>query len=506
MVQSNSVAQQPPPFLTKALSCLLLMIGGVSAAAQASTAERWSERSYGVSLMPPVGANRVEGQNVRWDAPQGYSIEFEIVTSETPVLLQQFAESSLVQMGFAQSTPRLLDAAGEPTEKPPISERIGDRPAIRMYFIINETDKPAWFNRPGSGAKRNSDWFYGQTIIMLEPHAAVVLKLYASLDAAPAGREALEKVLASIQVPLGDELNLIREQHVQAGDDWLQKVSTDALRGVLPTDQWYRLILGDQDVGHVHLRSSSDPADLRRFKHEPPGTFVLIEKREYLDAVALDTRTELFLHDDGRRELWTTKTTLRPPGPAPGNNQQGGGLNRPGLPQLNETQAVTWAETGLRGDQTIHGQPVNAITVVSEAPPASAMVRQVEAHERFVGKPVKNDVRGRVATQEWVAPDRAYLSQIHVWVLGALLPAEEAVYCFSAYHPPSGQPGLHTVEVKPQPDGGLIVLDRPTSRLGPTRSVYDAQRRLVERVWPGGLRLVPTTPEDLAGVWGITVR
>lgn len=469
--------------------------------ARADETPRWSESSYGVSLIPPPEATQIEGPTVRWSDPRGFAIGFEIVHSEAPVGLQQVASSALVQMGFAPGSPRLLGPDGEPSDTPPVPERLGDRPALKMYFEMDEQADSDALVKLGIEQKGRSDWFYGQAIIMLEPHAAVVIKLFATLDAADAGRDAFDAVLASVKVPLGEDLNAIREVRVQAGEAWLKNVTPGALRAVLPEEQWYRLIHDGRDVGHLHLRCSAAPDDLRRFGYEPPGLFVLLERRERLDGLALDTRTELYLHDGGRREMWNTKTTLRT-----GDAEKVGKPPRPGLPTRSEAQTITWAETGIRGDQMVRGRNVNAITVVNEAPPASRVVNQIEAHERFVGKPVDNDLRGRVKTAEWVAPDRAYLSQIHVWVLGALLPAEPAVYCFSAYHPDSGRPGLRTVEVQPQPDGTLVVLDRPTSRTSPIRHVYDAQRNLIESVTPQGITIRPTTPSELAEAWGIELK
>lgn len=481
-----------------------MVVSTAVAGARADEPARWSEFSYGVSLVPPPDAVRAEGSTTRWIDPRGFLIGFEIVTSEAPVGLQQVAASALVQMGFAPGTPRLLGPDGEPGDQPPMPERLGDRPALKMYFEMDAKNDSQALVKLGIDQQIKSDWFYGQAIIMLEPHAAVVIKLYANLDAADAGREAFEAVLASLHIPLGDELNEMREARVEAGEAWLNNVTIGALRAVLPEERWYRIVHDGKDVGHLHLRSSSNPDDLRRFDYEPPGLFVLLERREHLDGWVLDTRTELYLHDEGRREMWSTKTTLRSDD---ADNPAGRGNSaRPGLPTRAQSQAITWAETGVRGDQQVHGRDINAITVINEAPPHSEVVNQIESHERFVGKRVKSDVRGRVRTSEWVAPDRGYLSQIHVWALGSLLPAEPAVYCFSAYHPGSAKPGLRTVEVQPRADGKLVVLDRPNSRTSPTRHVYDSERKLIESVTPQGVAIRPTTPSELAEIWGIDLK
>lgn len=464
--------------------------------------DRWSESGYGVSLSPPPGTVQTEGRAVTWIDPRGFSISFEIVYSDLPVGLEAMTANAMVQMGFAQATPRMLNADGQPADKPPRTERLGDRPAVRMYFELDQQDKPDWFYELSNLDKGDQpSWFYGQAIVMLEPHAAVIIKLTALRENEKIGRDAFIQVLDSLTIPLASELDEMREVRVEKADQWLQSTTPEAWAQALPSDQWYRLIHRGEEVGYVRLRSSRNPDDLRKEKQEAPGTLVIIDRREYVNDRALDTRSVLYAHDDTQREYWETKTTLRAA-------TKPAGLNvRPA------SQPLTWVQIGIRGTQQVQrrdldGNPIkrnlNVITVISETPPSSDAVQQIQSHERFTGKQTVGNIRGQVdENQEWVAPERSYLSQLQVWALGTMLPAEPGVYNFSAYHPDSGKPGLRTVEVRLQDDGGLIVLDRPTSRVSPIRSVYDADRKLVERVTPQGTRLVPTTPEELAEVWGI---
>ncbi len=487
---------------------LVLGLAVLAPSSHSQDAPRWSEAGYGVSLTPPPNTAQVENGAVSWIDARGFSISFEIVGSDLPVGLEDMTANALVQMGFAQATPRMLDADGQPADQRPIPERIADRPAVRMYFSLDQQDKPDWFYEMSNLVKdEQPSFFYGQAIVMLEPHAAVVIKLVTVEDARQPGQEAFEAVVDSLDIPLASELDARREERVERADQWLSTTLPEDWAKVLPRDQWYRLIFRDQDLGHVRVRSTRDPADLRRFDQEPPGTLMVIDRREYVDDHVLDSRSVLFLHDDNQRELWETKTTLRP-GVAPQAKPAGLNAERGG-------QAVTWVQIGIRGSQQVRrrdldGNPLernlNVITVITETPPTTAALNQIAAHERFTGRSNAANVRGKIApNQEFVAPDRSYLSQLQVWALGAMLPATRETYCFSAYHPDSGQPGLRTVEVVPQDDGGVVVLDRPTSRLSPTRSVYDADRNLVERVTPQGVRLVPTTPEELAGVWGVAL-
>lgn len=494
---------------------VLIGWGLLTPAAVGQDAPRWSEAGYGISLTPPPNTAQVEGQEVTWIDARGFSISFEIIGSDVPVGLEEMTASALVQLGFAQATPRLLDDEGQPTDQRPTAQRLADRPAVRMYFSLDQQDKPDWFYEMSNLDKdQQQSWFYGQAIVMLEPYAAAVIKLSAVEGARQAGQDAFEALLDTIDIPPPAELDALREQRVERADEWLNTTQPQDWAQALPRDQWYRLIHRDRDIGHIRVRSTRDPADLRRFNQEAPGTILVIDQREYLDDHALDSRSVFYLHDDNQREFWETKTTLRP-----------GVTAQAATTWLNtnsDTQPVTWVQIGIRGTQQVRrrdldGNPIqrnlNVITVISETPPNSAAIKQIQSHERFTGKSSSAKVRGKIApNQEFVAPQRSYLAQLQVWALGAMLPVdleasdESRVFCFSAYHPDSGKPGLRTVEFVPQDDGGLVVFDRPTSKLSPTRSVYDADRNLVERVTPQGTRMLPATPDELAEVWGVRLN
>ncbi|MEM9915657.1 MAG: hypothetical protein AAF911_11910 [Planctomycetota bacterium] len=483
-----------------------LLMAEIAGSARGQDAPRWSEVGYGVSLTPPPETVQIEGRAVTWLDPRGFSVSFEIAYSDQSVDLETMTANAMVQMGFAQATPRLLDAQGRPTDKPPLPVRIADRPAVLMYFELDQQDKPDWFYEL-SNLKREDQlaWFYAQAIVMLEPHAAVIVKLTATRDNQEIGQEAFEQVVASLNVPLASELDEIREARVEKADAWLKSTTPEAWAAALPRDQWYRLIFREKDIGHVRLRSTRDPAELNRIGQEAPGTVAVVDRREYLGEQTLDTRSILYAHDDNEREYWETTTTLRP------------SAKPRGLAAGGQMQPLTWVHIGIRGTRQVSARNaegdtvqrnLNVVTIISETPPNADAVRQILNHERFRGDQDAGNIRGHVdENQEWVAPDRSYLSQMQVWTLGKMLPHDEAgVYCFSAYHSDTGKPGLRTVEVRPLDDGGWVVFDRPTSKLSPTRSVYNADGQLVERVTPQGVRLVPTTPEELAEVWGITLK
>ncbi|MEM1107457.1 MAG: hypothetical protein AAGH99_02070 [Planctomycetota bacterium] len=489
--------------------CLILVLLYATVSVEADEGQRWSEVGYGISLAPPPGTLQIETKAVTWVDSRGFSVSFEIARTDIPVNLFDLSGAALVQLGFAQSKPLLLDADGKPIDQFPLPTTIADRPAIKIYFELDANERVDWFKAPevkGNLAENKGKWFCGQAIIMLEPFAAVVIKLNATSKAQVLGRAAFEEVLASVRVPLASELDELREERVERGDRWLKSTTPIQWAATLPREQWFRLVRQDREIGHVRIRLSREVSELSRYKHRPPGTLMVIDRREYLETHILDQRSIIFASDDGADELWETKKTLRP---RIDSNKKSGRLQR-----QNPQEVFTWAETGIRGTQKVKRRGVdgnqivrnaNIMTVITESPPSSEVTRRIKAHEGFGGKVAVNDLRGRTQTNEWVAPTRSYLSQLQVWLLASMIPAESAIYCFTAYHPESGAPGLRTVEVVVQPDGALIVYDRPNSKITPIRYFFDAERNLVERISPQGNRMIPTTPKQLADIWNITL-
>ena len=440
---------------------------------------RWSETAYGISLTPPPGTMQWDGPSTLWASPQGYTVGFELITSEVPFNLEQVAASVMVQMGFARSFPRLVaDEQGQPVQPRP--ERIAERPGIQMFFDVTGDD--------------GREWLYGQAVVMLEPHAAAVLKVQSPAETASQARAAFAQTLASLHVPLATELDRQRGALIEAGEAWLQTLTPESLKAAAPASQTYRIQQGDRELGYLQLGSTADPDILQRRGYEPAGLLFRQVRREYLDDRMLDTEQEAYASDDGRREVWSHKSTVRPSDQRPA---------AAGLPRDTPArEAITWSQTGVRGDQELRGRTVNAITVISEAPPASAAADQIRQHERFLGQRQKLGLKGLPQVKEWARPDKGYLPQITDALLPMLLPAAEADYAFTAYHAPSGEPTLRTVSVRTTPEGHKLVVDHPTPRSSPIRHVFDHQNRHLYTLYPSGVTLRPATAEELAEAWG----
>ena len=497
MMRSSSL-----PNLCLASCFLAALVGGSPVVGQTPAAEpsasssdpspRWTEGTYGISLLPPAGSTQWEGPRVLWANPAGFTVSFELIFSKVPFNLEQVAAATLVQMGFARSLPTLeTDEQGQPITPRP--ERIGDRPGIKMYFDIEEDD--------------GTRWQYGQAIMMIEPHAAAVIKLKGSIDTAEAGRAAFEQTLASIHVPLASELDEQRGEQVEAADTWLKTVTPQQIREATPELQLYRMQLHGQDVGYIRLEGISDAERLKARGHQPPGMLVIVRQRQYIDGKAVDTEAGAFASDDGQGEVWSHRTTVRSDGRTAEDAGRPAGL--PSKTKAVDTTTRSWVQTGIRGNQQLTAGrgprqqtwDVNAVTVVTESPPNDETVAQIEAHEQFTGKAGNGHLVGKTEVSEWRAPDKAYLPQVMLPVFTQMLPRKAATYTFTAYHTASGEPGLRTVDVIPQDDGGTIIRDRPTPKVSPNLTFLDPQGNLIRRVMPNGLIIEPTTPEKLQEIW-----
>ena len=452
---------------------------------------RWNEAAYGISLRPPEGWTAAptpgDGDDFAWVGPDGSRIAFKIAYTKVPVQLDQASLHALVQMGFALDGPRLR--RGEDQRK------IGNRPGTVMLFDID----------PPGGDKPSS--FYAHAIVMLEPFAAAVIKVQSNPARADDAIARFEEVLASLDVPLGSELETHRRQQIELGVAWLAELPTGALENALPHEAWYRLSLNGEEVGHRRVIRISDPVvlarepELRRRGFVPPGTAVVVQDHRERDGVALDRLQYAYTEADGEIEIWDLKQTLRPV-----SDLARAKTLEKGLPARVETQddnEVNWVETGIRGPRGRPGTTAqNVLEVVQELPPSRRTIAGVRAQESFLGSTgvaarAKQDgsVAGRLHQQSWRTPESGYLGQIQALGLPATMPSVPGTaFAFYAWDPDSGDLALRTVRVGTDPDGeagGYVVYERPAPSSGETRHRFAADGTYLETRVPGGVTITP---------------
>ncbi len=473
----------PAAILFFALCCTA--VAAQTAPPSAETPARWSETAFGISLEPPPESTVLEqptdGTVAAFVHPSGYQIAFDLAHSEQSMAdgITTAAVAAQVQVKFARArTESILFK----------QQRLADRPGALAYYLVRDDD--------------GTTWLLGQALIMLEPQTVAVLTLTnprdvggltpEELEQLPS-RRAFERAVESVHVPDIFELKGLVESRVAAGEAWRGSLTAEALRDALPADRWYRLMEGDTDVGYAHLRSTHDPAELRRAGLTPPGTVVQMDMRHVIRGTAVDTQQRVYASAVGSDEMWSTKTTLRT-GQAAGDP---GGKRLPGA-AAEPRREPTWVETGVRGG--------GRLMVTIETPPADETVRTVQQHERFRSDKPKNangELAGRVDDLAWSDPPVAYLTQVDLFALARLFPVDAPTMSFYAYNPSTASLSLRTVRAARTADGGKAVYDRPTARRAETVTRFDAEGNLVEQQLPGGLRLVPTTPQELREAWNI---
>ena len=487
----------------------LSVAGPVDSMAQApKPADRWSETAYGISLDPPDDATLIEqptdGTVALWTHPDGYTIGFDLTRGEAPRATGPRTDSLAADLeriiAFSEQSPSggitaamvaaqvQVKFARASTQTVLFKQlRIADRPGALAYYRVEDDDGTAWL--------------LGQALIMLEPKTVAVLTLTDPRDLGerPAdefdtlpSRQSFERVVASVVVPGILELKDMIDARVEAGDVWLDTLGRESVRDALPDDQWYRLMEGDADVGYAHLTSRHDGAEFKREGLPALGTVVQIDMRHLIRGTAVDTQSRVYASAGGLDEVWSTKTTLRADA-APADRRAAR------LPNAQpRDREPTWVETGVRGG--------GRLMVTRESPPADETVRNVRQHERFVTDkpaPADEELAGSVEDLAWGDPPVAYLTQVELFALPRLIPADAEPMSFYAYNPATASLSLRTVRAVTSADGGKTVYDRPTARRAEIVTRFDAGGKLIEQQLPGGLRLVPTTPEELRRTWDL---
>ncbi len=454
--------------------------------------KRWSETAYGISLRPPEGWETEliphDGTDFAWSASDSRRISFKVVYSKTPMQLDFAAQSALVEMGFSSASPHVRD----------LQQRyVGNRPAAVMLFDVQEKDDP-------------NPWFYGHAIVMLEQVAAVVIKVQSNGEQAERAAADFETVLASLHVPLAQELEQTRRMQMDLGVAWKAGLPPNAILNAVPQNQWYQLKRGGNHVGYRQITRGVDQTpDLtgqqtKGISTLPPGAVVTVRTRQLSRDMTLDQQLLVYELAATETEIWEFIQTLRPAGDL---TQE--------LPShvSAESNSPTWLEQGARApraqptrDSHMQVIPRNVLTVTHEVPPDSKSARNVEAHEQFVGRPQsaseQQGLRGRAEEHSWETPPLGYLSQIDVLGLPSLMPAEPVTMAFYAYDSGTASMGLRTIRVTPDPTpdampGDFVVYDRPAPRSAEIRHRFTADRQLIETIWPNGLTAVPTTLEAL---------
>lgn len=421
------------------------LLGGFSPTAAADDAgveladERWEELAYGLSLRPPAGAAQIE--HASDDELVSFLVGEDIRLS---VHLRRARSAVNVQRveqraleQFAYAYPSAV-AAGESEEEAGELELAG-RPATRFYMAV-----------PGSGG--GEDWIAAQAFVMIDPYTVAMIQMQATAHSYQRARDTFEAVLGSIELEDPDAINARREAEVAAAEQWLETLTADAIRDTAEPQQWYRITQEGEDVGYQLLELDAEAEELGE-----PGVGLRTVTRIVAGNYVYDTAAEYFLSSDGDIEVWSIRTTQRD-----ADQQQG----IAGFDEIAGEQS--WADTGFRIGGTIQQ--------TREGPT-------------------------RIDEHSWETPPTAYMPQLALQLFHRMLPRESVQMSFYAYHPDAERIALRSVRVEPSEGGGYRVVERPTLSRPAQVSIYDEDRRLVERRMADGRVFQHTTADTIERIW-----
>ena len=442
---SGSSLQRPPP--PRALDRFILPSGSVIEVSIDQTRGGGDSSGELFSSFGVQGATRIESGDIRIVKGADRNAKMVIKLGDGLMTLDEVIKFTVDQVAVIDPKAVILDQRDD-------LKLSGGHPGGWIYFRIP--------------AGREPEWILGLGVMQIDPRHFAVLRLESAPGSFDGDRAAFEATFRSLQVQHPRELDAWRRNLLESGDGWLRSLDAADLHAALQPQQWFRVMDGKQDIGWVKIEQK--PEKLLGMN----GVAVRIRSRLYtvvrqlrsggrdvaasgLVEKAQDSDNFFFLSDDRQSEVWTILSTLRSPNSvAP----RSGGTTR-------DTPFTRW-EHG-----TTSGGAVPIITLN----------------------------RGDQKIK-WLRPDRAYLSQVELLLLGRLLPHEqETEMGFYAYHAGSGRLAFLTVHIVPGADGGFELRIRPRPDAHEHVYAYDAAGRLQRWHMPTGRLIVATTPDEMKRVW-----
>lgn len=397
---------------------------------------RWSEQAYGMSLTPPPGSvtagQTQDGALAKFRTLDPATISVFIRNSPQPLDLKAVKNKALNEFAFVHPSGMPLAPDAQPVSP-------AGYPGIGLYMLVPDD--------------KQGNWVFAQVFMLINPTTLAIFQLECDAVNFDRAQQTFKKMIDSVELIDPAELDRIRTRRLQAGQAWLDSITTEDVKRALVPEQWLRIVRGDKDVGYMRIRHADEA------RHLPPGTSVSVRSRIVEGNHTYDTDGTFFETDDRAVEFWTITTTRR---------TEQVGLRNPNTPDQPITQ--NWRQTGLRDE--------NAIEVSQETPI-------------------------NIKKFPWTKPPVAYLSQVDLFTLPALLPRDKpAELAFYAFNQNARKLSLRTWRIEPLPTGGYRVHDRPTLDRGEQVATYDRTGKLLERKMPDGQTYLATTPQELKRIWG----
>ncbi len=407
--------------------------------------EAWSDPTYGLTLRPPL-SSKLERETaddavLRITGEDGWQILLFIKKSTEDLSLQQVLESAVGQLASLERM-RL-------TQQKDVHPK--NREGVVIYFKVdNRKAKP---------------WVLGEAFMQIDPRTVAMLQLKVDQDKFERMQPIFEAVFRSVDMRDRAKLEEERKAMLKRGTEWLKKVDLKKRAAALIDEQLFRIVRDGQDIGYMKMTQGQDKA------MKMPGLRVTLQARIQMGDRATDSQSEFFLSEDGKEEIWSIKMTAHPLRPDLKGATRPTGRTLDGKPLAPPPDTISWAETGIRSG--------NNVTVSRQGPEG-------------------------IEDNKWLSPEEGYVSQVDLYLLGALLPRKEkAEMGYYAYYPAAGKITFRTERLVPRTDGGLEVYSRPSPDEPEQMSRYGDNGRLLERTLENDTRLIPVGKAELAAIWGL---
>ena len=460
-----------------ATAAFLVILCSDPAAAQADAAEAngvWRDQAHGMTLALPAGCQAQK------EIPPGTVVRIVSTKGE-----EDFAVTvSLRIYGELVDIPELLDKSlWQVIEAKLFAQEVMDQRIMRVgeyeagvaYYLLADIRRTAReeLKRTAATPNRLPDkrWVMGQAFLQVGYYTVIVFQLDVGEERFDEVKPIFESLYKGLRID-SDQLDQRREKLLLAFTDWRKTLTTEHLHAAVVKDQWRRVTDDGKDVGYMRVRQR------RLNKLNMPGLQVSIETHITDMKRAADSKSDFFLSDDSRTEIWSIRMTARPLHPkkrkAPKDlhlalgKHDGNTVMLPGKTvtlsgvEL-EPDATSWVETGLREGDVI------------------TVSRQSEAG---------------VKEYRWIPP-APYLSMVELYLLGQLgqsLPWDNMG--FYAYFPSIGKLTFHTAKLERSNDKTYRVLFKPTPNSPQRITHYDAAGVFKSNTLPAG-RLVQQTKRSV---------
>jgi hypothetical protein len=272
--------------------------------------KRWRERTYGISLLPPVGAKLIQQTGADHllqiiDGKIGYAMSVSIERSKRPLSLKTVHESALMQLAQAHPAAKIISDEQMTYAK---------QPGRRIVFAA-----------PLAGKKT---LLIAQSIVQVTPTTYLVVDGRGEWKKHKQIMAVFDAMLGSLEI--ADQLALAkkRAEAIKRTSAWREKLGDDYLKKLPKIDAYFRLAQNKDDIGW--MRVVTDSGEFNQAK----GLSVSVTTHLKLPAARVDSAAEYFVpFASAVGEAWLIRTTIR--------------SNKPGVP------ARTTVETGSGGMGTI---------------------------------------------------------------------------------------------------------------------------------------------------------